>query len=81
MAIASPTHVVTLSVWDTHRGESLIMQYWVAAGPFDSCEVMVYPLQEALAAHNEAVELVDRRESRHRVGRSPWEQLEIQFDT
>jgi hypothetical protein len=77
MAITRPTHVVTISVWDTHRAESVVHQVWVSAGPFDGPAELAYHLHDALVEACDAVELVDTRTSRHARHVALWEQLSL----
>lgn len=77
MPVSSPTHVVTISVWDTHRAESVVDQFWVSAGPFDDAGELGLNLSIALEDAVDALELVDTRRSKHAGRSARWEQLTL----
>jgi hypothetical protein len=77
MRVTEPTHVVTLSVWDTHRAVAVVTQYWVSAGPFDDAEQLNDHLAVSLTEASDAVECVDRRVSTHHGRSARWEQLSL----
>jgi hypothetical protein len=77
MSVSSPTHVVTISVWDTHRGQSVVNQAWVNAGPFDGPDELADHLAVSLVEACDAVEVVQRVTSSARPPQFAWEQLTL----
>lgn len=77
MAIAHPTHVVTIGVWSPSTARSESLQAWITAGPFDDAQDVLARLHGELVALSDAVEVIELKQQQHVVAAPPWEQLTL----
>lgn len=77
MAIAHPTHIVTIGVWCPSTARAETIQSWIQAGPFDDAIEIAALLQHALVELADDVEIVETKQQQHRVAAPPWEQLTL----